>query len=62
MISQIKFVLKRSLNIGEQVYSAMVSRGFTYELKTADNFTLRKGDYFFAIVCVIIIIITLGFN
>jgi len=62
MVSQIKLVLKRSLNIGEQVYSAMVSRGFTYELKTADNFKLTKRDYIWAIVCVLIIIVTLGLN
>ena len=62
MVSQIKFVLKRSLNIGEQVYSAMVSRGFTYELKTADNFKLTRRDFICAIVCILIIIITLGLN
>jgi len=62
IISQIKFVLKRSLNIGEQVYSAMVSRGFTYELRTADNFKLKKIDYICAIVSVLLIMVTLGFN
>ena len=59
-ISQIKFALNRSLNTGEKVYLAMVSRGFTYELKTIDNFSLKSIDYVWMAVSLIIIAITLG--
>lgn len=60
--SQIKFVLKRSLSISEQVYSAMVSRGFTYDLKTIDNFKLKTKDYIWIVFSILIIAITLGVN
>jgi cobalt/nickel transport system permease protein len=60
--SQIKFVLKSSLNMGEHVYSAMVSRGFTHELRIIENFNLRRIDYIWLIFSIFIIGITLGLN
>jgi len=61
-VSQIKFVLKSSLNMGEHVYSAMVSRGFTHELKVIENFNLRRIDYAWIIFSVFIIAVTLVLN
>jgi cobalt/nickel transport system permease protein len=60
--SQIKFVLKSSLNMGEYVYSAMVSRGFTHELKIIENFNLRLIDYIWLIFSISIIAVTLVLN
>jgi len=59
-VSQIKFVLNRSMSTGEKVYLAMVSRGFTYELKTMDNFTLKPVDYIWTAGSLTAIAITLG--
>jgi cobalt/nickel transport system permease protein len=62
IISQIQFVLKRSLSTAEQVYSAMISRGFAYELKTIDNFKIKRADYIWITVSISLIVITLGVN
>lgn len=60
--SQIKFILKRSLAMSEEVYSAMVSRGFTYDMKTADNLTLKTKDYIWIAVSILIVAVTVGAN
>ncbi|MBI5410252.1 MAG: cobalt ECF transporter T component CbiQ [Nitrospirae bacterium] len=62
IISQIRFVMKKSLSTGEQVYSAMVSRGFMYELKTADNFKIKPIDYAWSAFAVTVTAVTLVLN
>jgi cobalt/nickel transport system permease protein len=62
IISQIRFVMRKSLSMGEMVYSAMVSRGFMFELKTADNFKLKTIDYVWTLFSVVITAVTMVLN
>ncbi len=43
--SQMGSVLSKSLLISEEVYSAMLSRGYTKEVRILDTFRLKKADY-----------------
>lgn len=43
--SRVGGVLKRSLDMAEKVYMAMLSRGFTGSVKTIEEFQMKKTDY-----------------
>ena len=60
--TQIKFVLKRSLKISEDVYTAMISRGLIHEIKVIDSFKFRPVDYVWIILSIVIISVTLRLN
>jgi cobalt/nickel transport system permease protein len=60
--SQIGVILKRSLKMSEDVYSAMVSRGFANDVKILDTFMIRKIDYLWSILSIIIISFMIGLN
>ncbi len=55
--SQMGIVLKRSLKMSEDVYSAMVSRGFTNEIRILDTFKLKRVDYLWSIFFILLIYI-----
>ncbi len=60
--SQMGIVLKRSLNVSEDVYSAMLSRGFSNEVKILDTFRLGKADYLWICFVLLIISLVIGLN
>lgn len=60
--SQIGVVLKKSLSTGEDVYSAMVSRGYTDELKVLDTFRVRPVDYLWSGFALLAVSVVLWLN
>jgi len=55
-------ILKRSLKMSEDVYSAMVSRGFANDVKILDTFMIRRIDYLWSIFSIILISFMIGLN
>ncbi len=60
--SQMGVILKRSLKMSEDVYSAMVSRGFANDVKILDTFMIRRIDYLWSIFSIILISFMIGLN
>jgi len=60
--SQMGSVLRRTLEMSENVYSAMVSRGFTNEVRILDTFKMRKVDYLWGIFFILLVSLVLGLN
>jgi len=60
--SQIGTMMKRSLQMSEDVYSAMVSRGFTDEVRVIDSFKIGRVDYLWSIFLVLFVTLILGLN
>ncbi|WP_456423110.1 cobalt ECF transporter T component CbiQ [Thermococcus sp.] len=48
--------------IGEELYYAMLSRGYTNEVQPLNEFRFEFGDYVFAILTVLLVAITIAFT
>jgi len=60
--SQMGTMMKRSLRMSEDVYSAMVSRGFTNEVRVVDSFKIGRVDYLWSIFLVLFVSLVMGLN
>ena len=60
--SQIGTMMKRSLRMSEDVYSAMVSRGFNDEMKVIDSFKMKRLDYLWSAFLILFISLVMGLN
>ncbi len=60
--SQIGNILKRSLQMSEEVHSAMLSRGFTNDVRILDTFRIKRVDYVWAAFFILFTSVILGFN
>lgn len=60
--SQMGVVLKRSLKMSEDVYSAMISRGVKNEVRVLDTFRIKKLDYLWTGFSLLLIFIIMGLN
>src|SRR4030043_412748 len=60
--SQMGTMMKRSLRRSEDVYSAMVSRGFTNEVRVVDSFKIGRVDYLWSIFFVLFVSLVMGLN
>ncbi len=60
--SQMGTMMKRSLKMSEDVYSAMVSRGFTDEVKVIDRFKIGRVDYLWSIFLILFVSLVLELN
>ncbi len=58
--SRIGYLFMKSLKISEDVYSAMLSRGYTGEVKTLNSFRILRKDYlwisFSALLCLTLLV------
>jgi len=60
--TQMGTMMKRSLRMSEDVYSAMVSRGFTNEVRVVDSFKIGRVDYLWSIFFVLFVSLVMGLN
>lgn len=60
--SQIGTMMKRSLKMSEDLYSAMVSRGLTDEVRVVDSFRIGRVDYYWSIFLILFVSLTLCLN
>jgi cobalt/nickel transport system permease protein len=60
--SQIGTMMKRSLRMSEDVYSAMVSRGFNDEMKVIDSFKMKRLDYLWSAFLILFVSLVMGLN
>jgi len=60
--TQMGTLMKRSLKMSEDVYSAMVSRGFTNEVKIVDTFNIKKVDYLWSLFFILFVSLILSLN
>ena len=60
--SQMGTMMKRSLKMSEDVYSAMVSRGFTNEVRVVDSFKIGRVDYLWSIFFILFVSLVMGLN
>ncbi|MCL5774357.1 MAG: cobalt ECF transporter T component CbiQ [Firmicutes bacterium] len=52
--SQMGNLIKKSMDMSEKVYTSMISRGYTGEIKTLDTFSLSFTDYLFITSAIIL--------
>lgn len=60
--SQMGTMMKRSLKMSEDVYSAMVSRGFIDEVRVIDSFKIGRKDYLWSIFLILFVSLVLSLN
>ena len=60
--SQMGTMMKRSLRMSEDVYSAMVSRGFNDEMKVTDSFKMKRVDYLWSAFLILFVSLVMGLN
>ena len=60
--SQMGNVLTKSLLISDEVYSAMLSRGYAKEVKILDTFRMKKTDYLWTCLSILTVVLMLWLN
>jgi len=60
--SQVGTMMQRSLKMSEDVYSAMVSRGFSDEVKVIDSFKMKRVDYLWSIFLILFVSLVMSLN
>jgi cobalt/nickel transport system permease protein len=60
--SQVGILLKRSLKLNEDVFSSMISRGYTKDVKIIDTFRIGIADFLWSGFFIILIASALGLN
>jgi cobalt/nickel transport system permease protein len=45
IVSSLGVLMSRSFRMSEDVYQAMLARGFSHEMRTIDGYRMRPGDW-----------------
>ncbi len=57
--SRLAVIFKRSVAMADDVYLALVSRGFTGEIKTMENHEMQKRDYLWIGIVLFVMLVTI---